>query len=76
MPVKLFALLKIIDYRSDDTVRRVPSVQVLTPVNSRHLSDQHGLVAVQMREDAPGFTILDIATILGLAHLIHAEDRR
>jgi len=54
LPAKLVALLKIRDYRCDntDTVRRVAGVQTLTPVNSGRLSDQHGLVTVQMREDA------------------------
>jgi len=75
VPAKLVALLKIRDYRSDDTVRRVAGVQMLTPVNSGRLSDQHSLVTVQMREDARGFTIVDIGTILGLAHLIQEEDR-
>jgi len=57
-------------------VRRVAGVQMLTPVNSGRLSDQHGLVTVQMREDARGFTIVDIGTILGLALLIPEEDGR
>jgi len=76
LPAKRVALLKIWDYRSDDTVCRVAGVQMLTPVNSGRLSDQHGLVTVQMREDARGFTIVDIGTILGLEHLIQVEDRR
>ena len=76
LPAKLVALLKIMGYRSDDTVRRVAGVQMMTPVNSGHLSDVHGLVTVQMREDTRGFTIVDIGTILGLAHLIPEEDRR
>jgi len=76
LPAKLVALLKIRDYRSDDTVRRVASVQMLTPVNSGPLSDQPGLVTLQMREDRRGLTIVDIWTILGLAHLIQQEDRR
>ena len=57
-------------------MRRVAAGQMLTPVNSGRLSDQHGLVTVQMREDARGFTTVDIGTILGLAHLILEEDRR
>jgi len=57
-------------------VRRVAAVQLLTPVNSGRLSDLHGLVTVQMREDMRGFTIVDIGTILGLVHLILEEDRR
>jgi len=76
LPAKLVALLKIRDYRSDDTVRWVAGVQILTTVNSGRLSDQHGLVGVQMREDARGFTIVDIGTIIGLAHVIQEEDRR
>jgi len=76
LPARLVALLKIRDYTSDDTVRQVASVQMLTPVNSGHLSDQHGLITVQMREDAQGFTIVDIGTILGLAHLIQEDNRR
>jgi len=78
LPAKLVALLKIRDYRCDntDTVRRVASVQILTPGNSGPLSDQHGSVRVQMREDARGFTIVDIGTILGLEHLIPEDDRR
>jgi len=75
-PAKLVALLEIRDYRSNNTVRRVTGVQMLTPVNSGRLSDQHGLVTVLMREDARGPTIVDIGTILGLAHLIDEEDRR
>jgi len=75
-PAKLVALLKIRDPRSEDTVRRVAGVQLLTPVNSGHLWDLYGLVTVQMTEDRRGFTIVDIGTILGLAHLIPEEDRR
>jgi len=75
VPAKLVALLKIWDYRSNDTVRRVAGVQMLTPVNSGRLSDLPGLVTVQMRYDTRGFTIVDIGTILGLAHLIPEENR-
>jgi len=55
LPAELVALLKIRDYRSDYTLCRVAGLQILTPVTSGRLSDQHGLVTVQMREDAPGF---------------------
>jgi len=57
-------------------VHQVAGVQMLTPVNSGCLSEQHGLVTVQMREDARGFTIVDIGTIHGLADLIAEKDRR
>jgi len=73
---KLGTLLTIRDYRSDNTVRPVAGVQMLTPVNSGCLSDQYGFVTVQMTEDTRGFTIVDIGTMLGLAHLIQEEDRR
>jgi len=76
LPAKLVALLKIRDPRSEDTVRHVAGIPLLTPVNSGQLSDLHGLVTGQMREDSQGFTIVDIGTILGLAHLIPEEDRR
>jgi len=76
LPAKLVALLKIRDPRSEDTVRRVTGVQLLRPVNSGRLLDLHGLVTVQMREDTRGLTIVDIGTILGLAHLIAEEERR
>ena len=75
LPAKLVALLQIRDPRSEDTGRRVTSVQLLTPVNSGRLLDLHGLVTVQMRQDTRGFTIVDIGTILGLSHLIPEEDR-
>jgi len=74
LPTKLVALLKIKDYTSEDTVRQFTGVQILTAVNSGCLSDQHGLLTVQMREDARGFTIVDIGTIPSLAHLSPDED--
>jgi len=76
LPAKLVALLNIRDSRSEDTVGRVAGVQLPTPVNSGRLSDLHGLVIVQMREATRGFTIVDIGTMLSLAHLIPEEDRR
>jgi len=70
LPAKLVALFKILDPGSKDTVREVAGIQLLTPVNSRRRSDLHGLVTVQMREDTREFTIVDMGTILSLAHLI------
>ena len=49
--------------------------EMLSPVNSGSASNVHGLVTVQQREDARDFTIVDVGTILGLAHLIPEEDR-
>jgi len=76
LPARLVALLKIRDPRSKDTVHRVAGVLLLTPVTSGRPSDLDALVTVQMREDKRGFTIVDIGTILSLAHLIQEEDQR
>jgi len=44
-------------------------------VRSRPVSDVLSLVTVQMKEDDREFTLVDIGTILGLAHLIPEGDR-
>jgi len=77
-PAKVVALLRIRNYSCDntDTVRQVAGVQMLTQVNSGRLSDPHRLVTVEMREDARRFPIVDVGTILGLAHLIPEVDWR
>jgi len=75
LPAKLVALLNIQNFRSDNTLRCVASVEMLTPVNSGGLSDLHGLVTVRMREDMRGFIIVDIGRILRLARRIAEEDR-
>ena len=74
LPAKLLALFKIWNPTCDGTVRRLASVEMLSPVNSGRASDVHGLVTVHQREDAPEFTIVDVGTILGLAHLIPEAD--
>ena len=76
LPAKLLALFKIRNPTCDGTVWRRRSVQMLSPVNSGRASDVHGLVTVQQSEDAREFTIVDVGTILGLAHLILEADRR
>jgi len=76
LPAKLVALFKIRDYRCEDRVRRLTGVQFVSAVNSGRISDVHSLVTVQMKEDAREFTVVDIGTILGLAHLIPEGDRR
>jgi len=68
--LQLIALFKIRDYRCEDRVRRLTGVQFVSTVNSGQISDIHSLVTVQMKEDAQEFTVVDIGTILGLAHLI------
>ena len=75
LPAKLLALFKIRNPTCDGTVRRLARVQILSPVNSERVSAVHGLVTMQQREDAREFTIVDIGTILGLAHLIPEADR-
>ena len=49
---KLVALFNIRDYTCRDTVRWLVSVQILMAVNSGCLSDIHGMVMVQLKEDA------------------------
>jgi len=76
LPAKLVALFKLRDYRCEDRVCRLAGVQFVSAVNSGRISDVHSLVTVQMKEDAQEFTVVDIGTILGLAHLIPEGDRR
>ena len=72
---KLVAHFKIRNYTGENAVRWVAAVRILSAVNSGFLSDIHGLVTVQMREDSGKFTIVEVGTILGLAHLIPEEKR-
>ena len=76
LPATLVALFKIRDYTCENAVRWVMAVWMLSAVNSGFQSDIHGLVTVQMREDAREFTIVDIGTIHSLAHLIPEGERR
>jgi len=48
---------------------------MLSAVNLGFPSDIHGLVTVQIRQDAREFTIVDVETIQGLAHLIPEGER-
>ena len=43
---------------------------MMSVVNSGRRSEVDGLVTVELREDAREWMIVDIGTILGLAHLI------
>jgi hypothetical protein len=76
LPAKLIALFKLRDYRQPDTVHRLACVQYMNVVNSGRPLDVHGLVTVQLSVHARELTIVDIGTILGLAHLIPETDRR
>jgi len=75
LPSKLVALFKIRDYTSENSVRQLAGVQLASAVNSGHLSDVPGLGTVQIKEDASVFTVVDIWTIFGLAHLIQEVER-
>jgi len=75
LPAKLVALFKIRHYRCQDRVRRLAGIQFVSSVNSGQISDVHSLVPVQMKLDAREFTVVDIGTILSLAHLIPEGDR-
>jgi len=76
LPAKLMARFKIRDYTCENAVRRVAAVRMLSAVNSGFPWDIHGLVTVQMREDAREFTIADVGTCHGLAYLIPEGERR
>ena len=76
LPAKLLALFKIRDYTQQDAVYRLAGVQLMNVVNSGRPSDVHSLVTGYLRDDARELTIVDIGTILGLAHLILKTDRR
>ena len=76
LPAKILALFKIKDYTQQDAVYRLAGVQLMNVVNSGRPSDVHGLLTVYLRDDARELTIVDIGTILGLAHLILETDRR
>jgi len=67
---KVVAFFKMRDYSCGNAVSWVMAVRMLSAVNSVFLLDIHGLITVQMREDAREFMRVDIGTILGLAHLI------
>jgi len=45
-------------------------------VDSGRLSDVHGLLTGQLRDVTQELTIVDIGTIIGLAHLIPESERR
>ena len=74
LPAKLLVVFKIRNPTGDGGIRRLASVLMLSPVNSGRASDVHGLVTVQQWEDPREFTIVDVGTMLGLAHLIPEAD--
>ena len=76
LPGRLIALLKLRDYRDAGRVYRLACVQMFNALNSGRPSEFHDLVTVQLRPDARKFTIVEIGTILGLAHLIPETDQR
>jgi len=75
LPAKLVVLFKIKDYTCEHAVWRVAAVRMLHAVNSGFPSDIHGLVTVQMREDAREFPIVDVGIIYRFAHLIPGGER-
>jgi len=74
---RLIALFKIrLGYIQQDMVYRLAGVQFMSLVDSGRLSDVHGLVTVQLRDVTRQLTIVDIGTIIGLAHVIPETERR
>ena len=76
LPGKLIALIKLRDYRDTGRVHRLACIQMLNALNSGRPSEFHDLITVQQRPDARKFTIFEIGTILGLAHLIPESHQR
>ena len=60
----------------EDMVCRLTGVQFLSVVDSGRPSDTPGLVTIQLRDVTRELTLVDIGTILGLAHLIPEIDQR
>ena len=76
LPVRLMALFKIRSgYMQQDTVYRLAGVQFMSLVDSGRPLDVHGLVTIQLRDVTRELTIVDIGTIIGLAHLIPETER-
>jgi len=75
-PAKLIAHFKIRDNRSEYSVCRLAGVQFASAVPSGRLSDVHGLVTVQIKKNTSVFIVVDIGTILALAHLIPEAEWR
>jgi len=77
LPARLIALFKIWSgYMQQDTVYRLAGVQFMSLVDSGRPSDIHGLVTVQLRDVTRELTIVNLGTIIGLAHLIPETERR
>jgi len=77
LPARLIARFKIRSrYMKQDTVYRLAGIQYMSLVESGRPSDVHGLVTVQLRDVTRELTIVDIGTIIGLAHLIPETERR
>jgi len=77
LPASLIALFKVPSgYMQQDMVYCLAGVQFMTLVDSGRPSDVHGLVTIQLRDVTRDLTIVDIGTIIGLAHLIPETERR
>ena len=77
LPARLIALFNIrLGYMQQDTVYHLAGVKFMSLVDSGRPSDVHGLVTVQLRDVTRELKIVDIGTIIGLAHLIPETERR
>ena len=76
LPAKLVALFKIMDYTCENALRSITPVRLSIAVHSGFTTDIHGLVKVQMRDNAREFTIVDVRKIYGLAQGIPEGERR
>jgi len=77
LPARLIARFKIRSgYVQQDTVYRLAGVQFMTLVDYGRPSEVNGLVTGQLRDVTRELTIVDIETIIGLAHRIPETERR
>ena len=76
LPAKHLALFKMRHPPWDGTVRCLTCIQMLSSVNTRRASTLHSPLTVQQRDDSREFPVVDVETVLGLAHLILKADRR
>jgi len=76
LPARLIALFKIRSgYMQQDTVYRLSGVQFMSLIDSRRPSDIYCLVTIQLRDVTQELRIVDIWTIIALAHLIPDTER-
>jgi len=77
LPARLIAVFKIRSrYMQQDTGYCLAGIQFMRLIHSGRASDVHGPATVQLRDLILELTIVDIGTIIGLAHVIPETEWR